>query len=100
MHRLFALKSYGDTNIRMVLEAGLKHIGKFERKVGLILTDGDWNRGGDPFAAAVRFDKLSVIGFPFANFEKIRQLSLHGKGTFSIVEDETEIVGAILQCLT
>jgi hypothetical protein len=40
-----------------------------------------------------------VIGFPFANFEKIRQLSLHGKGTFSIVEDETEIVGAIVQCL-
>lgn len=100
LHRLFALRSYGETNIRMVLEAGLTHIAQFERKEGLILTDGDWNRGGDPFAAAARFDKLSVIGFPFVNYEKIRQLSLHGKGSFSIVEDENEIVGAIIQCLT
>lgn len=100
LQRLFALKSYGETNIRMVLEAGLQHVSKFERKVGLILTDGDWNKGGNPFAAAKKFDKLSVIGFPFANFEKIRQLSLHGKGTFFIVEDEAEIVGAIVKCLS
>jgi hypothetical protein len=93
------LQSYGDTNIRVVLEAGLKHIGKFERKAGLLLTDGDWNKGGNPLQAASRFDKLSVIGFPFANDKKIRQLAFRGKGTFSIVNDETEIVGAILRCL-
>ncbi len=100
LHRLFKLESYGDTNIRMALESGLKHVRKFERKEGLILTDGDWNSGGDPFAAAVRFDKLSVIGFPFANFEKIRLLSLQGNGMFSVVDKETEIVGAILKCLS
>jgi hypothetical protein len=99
LQRLFALQSYGDTNIRMVLEAGLKHIGKFERKVGLLLSDGDWNKGGNPLPAAARFDKLSVIGFPFANDKKIRQLAFRGKGTYSIVKDETEIVGAILRCL-
>jgi hypothetical protein len=99
LQRLFALQSYGDTNIRVVLEAGLKHIGKFERKAGLLLTDGDWNKGGNPLQAASRFDKLSVIGFPFANDKKIRQLAFRGKGTFSIVNDETEIVGAILRCL-
>ena len=100
LHRLFKLESYGDTNIRMALESGLKHVRKFERKEGLILTDGDWNSGGDPFASAVRFDKLSVIGFPFANFEKIRLLSLQGNGVFSVVDNETEIVGAILKCLS
>jgi hypothetical protein len=99
LQRLFALQSYGDTNIRMVLEAGLKHICKFEQKAGLLLTDGDWNKGGNPLQAASRFDKLSVIGFPFANDKKIRQLAFRGKGTFSIVKDETEIVGAILRCL-
>jgi hypothetical protein len=99
LRRLFALKACGDTNIRGVLEAGLHHVGRFERKTGLLLTDGDWNKGGDPFQAAVQFDKLSVIGFPFADDEKIRQLALKGKGSFSIVKDETEIGGAIMQCL-
>ena len=97
--RLFALQSCGDTNIRSVLEAGLQHVSKFERKAGILLTDGDWNKGGDPFQAAVQFDKLSVIGFPFADYEKIRQLALKGNGNFSIVKDETEIAGAIMRCL-
>jgi hypothetical protein len=99
LKRLFSLKSHGDTNIRMALEAGLLHIRHFKHKKGLLLTDGDWNKGGNPFQAAVRFDKLSVIGFPYSNHDKIRELALQGKGTFSIVSDETEIVGAILRCL-
>ena len=61
LERLFALQSHGDTNIRLALEAGLKYVNKFDRKTGLLLTDGDWNRGGDPFQAAVRYDKLSVM---------------------------------------
>ena len=99
LERLFALQSHGDTNIRLALEAGLKYVNKFDRKTGLLLTDGDWNRGGDPFQAAVRYDKLSVIGFPPAEHEKISQLALQGKGSFSLVRDEREIAGAILRCL-
>ena len=99
LERLFALQSCGDTNIRSVLEAGLQHVNKFERKSGLLLTDGDWNKGGDPFQAAVQFDKLSVIGFPFADYNKISRLAYQGNGNFSIVKDETEIAGAIMQCL-
>ena len=99
LERLFAVQSHGDTNIRLALEAGLKYVNKFERKTGLLLTDGDWNRGGDPFQAAVRYDKLSVIGFPPAENEKIRQLAFQGKGSFSLVRDEREIAGAILRCL-
>jgi len=99
LKRLFSLESYGDTNIRSALEEGLTHVSKFQRKTGLLLTDGDWNRGGDPFRAAVRYDKLSVIGFPPADQEKIRQLALQGKGSFSMVHDEREIAAAILRCL-
>ncbi len=35
-----------------------------------------------------------------ADFDKIRRLSLQGNGMFSVVEDETEIAGAILECLS
>jgi Mg-chelatase subunit ChlD len=100
LERLFALELSGDTDIRLALEAGLDHLAKFEEKRGLILTDGAWNRGGDPLEAAVRFDKLGVIGFPPAKREKIRQLAVKGEGDFSFVEDETEIACAILDCLS
>lgn len=99
LDRLFALELQGDTDVRLVLEAGLKQVGRFERKTGLLLTDGAWNQGGDPLSAAARFDKLSVIAFPPAKYEKIRQLAVRGKGEFSFVENETGIAGAILKCL-
>jgi hypothetical protein len=63
---------------------------------GLHLTDGDWNKGGDPLPAAARFDKPSVIGIPLANDQKIRHLALRGKGTCAIVTDETEIAGIMM----
>jgi hypothetical protein len=99
LERLFALELYGDTDTRLALEAGLQHLNNYETKKGLILTDGAWNRGGDPLEAAARFDKLSVIGFPPAKSEKIKKLALKGKGEFSFVHNETEISGAILKCL-
>lgn len=100
LKRLFALELYGDTDVRLGLEAGLRHVNKFERKMGLILTDGAWNRGGDPLEVAARFDKLGVIGFPPAEHEKIRCLALKGKGSYSFVENEVGITRAILKCLS
>lgn len=99
LERLFALELQGDTDVRRVLEEGLKQVSKFERKTGLILTDGAWNQGGDPLVVASVYDKLSVIGFPPAKQDKIRLLAVKGKGEFSFVEDETGIAGAILRCL-
>ncbi|NIO04063.1 MAG: AAA domain-containing protein [Proteobacteria bacterium] len=100
LEKLFALELRGDTDIRLALERGLRHIDKFERKMGLLLTDGAWNQGGNPLQVAVKFDKLSVIGFPPVKQEKIRQLALKGKGNFCFVEDEKGIAGAILNCLS
>lgn len=99
LEKLFGLELYGDTDVRQVLEAGLNEIRDFERKTGLILTDGAWNQGGDPLEAAARYDKLSVIGFPPARQEKVKLLAVKGKGEFSFVEDEKQIAQAILKCL-
>jgi len=99
LEKLFALELQGDTDVRLALEAGLKQVSKFEKKTGLVLTDGAWNQGGDPLEAATRYDKLSVIGFPPAKYEKTRRLAVKGKGQFCFVEDETGIAGAILKCL-
>lgn len=99
LERLFALELQGDTDICLALEAGLKQVSKFERKTGLILTDGAWNRGKDPLEAAARYDKLGVIGFPPARHERTRQLAIKGRGEYCFVEDETGIAGAILKCL-
>ncbi len=99
LQRLFALDLKGDTDVSLVLEAGLEHLADYSDKRGLLLTDGAWNRGENPLRAASRYDKLNVIGFPPAKDEKIRQLAVQGEGNFSFVEDETEIAGAILDCL-
>lgn len=99
LERLFALKLQGDTDVRLALETGLRQVENFERKAGLLLTDGAWNQGGDPLEVAARYDKLSVIGFPPAKYEKTRQLALKGRGEFCFVENETGIAGAILKCL-
>lgn len=100
LKRLFDLELCGDTDTCLVLETGLNHLAEFEEKRGLLLTDGAWNRGGDPLEPAALFNQLGVIGFPPAKREKIRQLAIRGKGNFSFVEDETQIACAILECLT
>lgn len=99
LEKLFALELKGDTDVRQVLEAGQKQMRDFERKTGLILTDGAWNQGGDPLEAASKYDKLSVIGFPPAKQEKVRLLAVKGKGEFAFVENEAQIAQAIIRCL-
>ena len=100
LQHLFNLELQGDTNVRLALSDGLAQISRFERKMGLILTDGAWNQGGDPLEIAVMFDKLSVIGFPPAKAEKVKLLAIRGGGNFAFVEDEQGIASAILNCLT
>lgn len=99
LERLFAVELKGATNIRGVLRMGLEHIAGYERKIGLILTDGAWNQGGDPMGVAARFDKLSVIGFPPSKDEEIRLLARRGKGNFSFVVDADGIAAAVHRCL-
>lgn len=99
LEKLFALVLRGDTDVRMVLEAGLQQMKDYTVKKGLILTDGAWNAGGNPQDMAARFDKLNVICFPPANPDKVKLLSSWGKGEFAFVEKEEQIANAILKCL-
>jgi hypothetical protein len=99
LERLFALELRGTTDIHSVLKAGLEQVNRFERKIGLLLTDGAWNQGGDPLNVAARFDKLSVIGFPPSRSDKIHLLACKGKGNSMIVKDVKGIAGAIHRCL-
>lgn len=99
LEKLFALELQGDTDMHAALNSGLQQLDNFGKKIGLILTDGAWNQGGDPLAAAARFDKLNVIAFPPAKTEKVSLLALKGKGEFVFVENEGSIAKAILRCL-
>jgi hypothetical protein len=99
LQRLFALKLDGDTDTRKALEAGMSQMSCYEIKKGLILTDGAWNRGGDPLQIAACFNQLGVIGFPPAKQDKIGNLARMGKGAFAFVENETDIARAIIKCL-
>lgn len=98
LETLFATKLLNGTNITLVLQEGLKQVAQSERKIGLLLTDGAWTEG-NPLPITALFDKLSVIGFPPAKKEQIKQLAAKGKGDFTYVEKESEIAAAILKCL-
>lgn len=98
LERLFAINLMNSTNISEALREGFKQVSRCERKMGLLLTDGAWTEG-NPLSIAALFDKLSVIGFPPAKKDRIKQLSARGKGDFTYVEEEGQIAGAILKCL-
>lgn len=44
------------------LQLGIGEIKGYGKKIGVLLTDGDWTSGEDPLPVARRFDNLHVIG--------------------------------------
>lgn len=98
LEKLFEMKLLNGTNISKALQEGFKQVVRCERKIGLLLTDGAWTEGS-PLKVAALFDKLSVIGFPPAKIDRIKQLAVKGKGDFTYAEKEEEIAAAILKCL-
>ena len=116
---ILSLQAYGYTNIRQALELGLDEIKRYDRKIGILITDGDWTYGGDPLQTARRFDELHVIGTEdpivcddavdeFAYYRranryhsmKIAMLAREGRGRFSTVRGIAEVPSAITRCLT
>lgn len=59
---ILSLYPHGYTNIREALEMGIGEMEGYKKKIGILLTDGDWTCGGDPLHVAPLFDKLHVIG--------------------------------------
>jgi hypothetical protein len=60
-------EAVGFTNIERALKQGLLELKKIKgdrQKVGILITDGDFNRGKEPFLIARRYPKLHVINMP------------------------------------
>ena len=99
IEKIFNLQLQGETNIAAALKMALNEMQSYTKKVGLLLTDGNWNRGEDPVEVAPRFDALHVICFPPAKPEKVEQIALAGHGSFAFVEKDNEIAFALQKCL-
>lgn len=96
---IFSLDLNGETNIYQALQLALRQFNGSGEKAALLLTDGCWNRGGDPRPLAGQFDCLHVICFPPARPEAVEQIAWKGNGTFAFVRHETEVARAIVRCL-
>lgn len=99
IERIFNLELKGETNIAAALQAALNEMQRYTKKIGLLLTDGNWNRGQNPVDVAPRFDALHVICFPPARPELVEEIALAGHGTFAFVEKDDEIALALQKCL-
>lgn len=99
IEKIFNLQLQGETNIAGALQLGLNEMQSYTKKIGLLLTDGSWNRGKNPIEVAPRFDALHVICFPPARPETAEQIALAGHGNFAFVERDEEIAPALQRCL-
>lgn len=102
-------EAVGFTNIYIGLEKGLKELDKIKKKgrnrFGILITDGNYNRGEDPIDIAKKYPKLHVIGMPPDNdadrgIETCKELAKVGRGKFFAVEDYKEIPRALIDLLS
>jgi len=101
-------EAVGFTNIHVGLEKGLKELIKIKENVkdqfGILITDGNYNRGENPIKIASTFPKLHVIGMPAENdaergIDTCREIANAGKGKFYAVNDYKEIPRALIELL-
>ncbi|TXT54699.1 MAG: von Willebrand factor type A domain protein [Promethearchaeota archaeon] len=98
----------GFTNISIGLEKGLKQFKKLKKNVkdefGVLITDGNYNRGENPLIIAKKYPKLHVIGLPAENdadrgIETCREIAKEGNGRFIAVNDYKDIPRALIDLL-
>ena len=98
-------EAVGFTNIHIGLEKGLEQLDKIPQKFGILITDGNYNRGEDPLIIAKKYPKLHVIGMPAPNdadrgIVTCREIANVGKGKFYAVNDYKEIPRALIEILS
>jgi len=102
-------EAVGFTNIQIGLERGLKELSKVKEKTrnkfGILITDGNYNRGDNPVEFAKQFPKLHVIGMPAENdaeggIHTCREIANVGKGKFYAVNNYNEIPRALIDLLS
>ncbi|TFG27354.1 MAG: VWA domain-containing protein [Promethearchaeota archaeon] len=102
-------EAVGFTNIYIGLEKGLKELNKIKENVkdqfGILISDGNYNRGEDPVILAKKYPKLHVIGMPAENdadrgIDTCRNIAKTGRGKFFAVSDYKEIPRALIELLS
>ena len=102
-------EAVGFTNIHIGLEKGLKELNKIKEKTrhksGILITDGNYNRGKNPLDLAKKFPKLHVIGIPAENdaergIDTCREIAQVGQGKFFAVNNYKEIPRALIELLS
>jgi Mg-chelatase subunit ChlD len=113
---VLSLDARGLTNIREALLLALGEMRNYEKKIGILITDGDWTYGGDPVEVARLFDRLHVIGLgeppslyelehsPYGRyytpFRSVQVLAREGRGMYAYVKAISEVPWALRRCLT
>ncbi len=102
-------EAVGFTNISIGLEKGLAELNKVKQKTrnkfGILISDGNYNRGENPLELAKMYPKLHVIGMPAENdadrgIDTCRELANAGRGKFYAVNDFKEIPRALIELLS
>ncbi len=102
-------EAVGFTNISIGLEKGLEELNRLKttnkNKFGILISDGNYNRGDKPLEIAKKYPKLHVIGMPPDNdadmgIQTCRDIADSGGGKFYAVETYQEIPRALIDLLT
>jgi Mg-chelatase subunit ChlD len=102
-------EAVGFTNIEIGLEKGLTELNKIREKTrhkfGILISDGNYNRGKSPLDLAKKYPKLHVIGIPAGNdadrgIDTCREIAKAGRGKFYAVKDYKEIPRALINLLS
>ena len=102
-------EAVGFTNITIGLEKGLQELNKIKEKTrhksGILITDGNYNRGKNPLDLAKKYPKLHVIGIPAENdaergIDTCREIARVGQGKFFAVNNYKEIPRALIELLS
>jgi len=100
-------EAVGFTNIEAALQEGLEELAKYPApdKFGILITDGEYNRGEDPVPMARHFRHLHVINIPpeqafnTKGLEKCAEIAQAGRGNLVKVRQYGDIPRALMRLL-
>lgn len=112
---VLSLSAVGYTNIRDALLIGVQEMQGYSKKLGILLSDGDWTHGGSPLEICRLYSRLHVIGLEdparyimdyefrvpamYREWTQVDKLAREGKGTYSFAKSLEELPGALAKCL-
>jgi len=80
--QILETEAVGFTNVSAGLKKGLQELNKIKsirKRVGILITDGDYNRGKNPAIIASKFPKLHVINIPPESQKISKEIQTRGQ---------------------